>query len=373
MPLTRLKQTLIHNLKNLPGPSGRRKIVVFECDDWGGIRTPSREVYAKLEKLGLVRSDCRYRMDTLATEEDLEQLFEVLESQRDMHGNAAVMTPVCNVANPDFEKIRQTGFREYHYESFTRTLERYHRGEGVMKLWKEGMDRGIFIPELHGREHLTVQIWLRMLREGNKDLRYAFDHEYVSLELAGLHPGLNGFRAEFFFDSKEQLPFLENSIRSGAFLFKEELGYTPRVFVPSNAIFHPALESSVSGAGIRYLNVGHFNPVPDASGGLKTKYYRNGKKSSSGLRYYVRNCAFEPSEPDYVGVESTLNQVQAAFRWGKPAIISTHRVNFVGGIDPGNRGKGLSELRLLLKAITGRWPETEFMSSAEMFNVFYPD
>ena len=119
----------------------------MECDDWGGIRTPSREVYQQLEKLGMVRSDCRYRLDTMATSEDLEQLFEVLESRKDKNGHAAVMTPVCNVANPDFEKISQTGFREYHYESFTRTLERFNRGSRVMKLWKEGMEKGIFIPE----------------------------------------------------------------------------------------------------------------------------------------------------------------------------------------------------------------------------------
>jgi hypothetical protein len=371
MPLSQLKSSLINNLKNIPGPSSRRKLVVFECDDWGGIRTPSLDVYKKMESLGMVRSDCRYRLDTMATVEDLDQLFGILEGQKDMNGNAAVMTPVCNLSNPDFEKIRQSGFREYHYERFTRTLERYNRGAGVLKLWKEGMDRGIFVPEMHGREHLTVQIWLRMLREGNRDLLYAFDHGFTSLELTGMNQGALGFRAEFFFDSREQLPFLENSIRDGAALFREEFGYTPRVFVPSNAIFHPDLEPSVAAGGIKFLNIWHLNPVPDGSGGLSTKYYRNGKTTASGLTYYVRNCAFEPADPDYKGVESTLRQIQAAFRWNKAAIISTHRVNFVGGIDPRNRSKGLSELSSLLKAIIKRWPEAEFMSSADMFKTIY--
>lgn len=242
-----------------------------------------------------------------------------------------------------------------------------------MKLWKEGMERGLFVPELHGREHLAVQLWLQKLREGNKDLLYAFSHEFTSLELAHMKPGASGFRAEFFFDTREQIPFLKKSIKSGTSIFETEFGYTPRVFVPSNAIFHPSLESSVAEAGIKFLNVGHLNEIPDGAGGLKRKYYRNGKQSSTGVSYYVRNCSFEPSEPDYNGVESTLKQIEAAFRWGKPAIISTHRVNFVGGIEPENREKGLSELKILLKEIKGKWPETEFMSSADMFKVVYPD
>jgi hypothetical protein len=211
-----------------------------------------------------------------------------------------------------------------------------------------------------------------MLREGNKDLQYAFNNGFVSLELDNMNSGASGFRAEFFFDSGKQLPFLEKSIKSGIDLFHKEFGYVPRVFVPSNAIFHPRLEPSLAAGGVKYLNVWHMAPVPDAKGGLRTKYYRNGKRSSTGLTYYVRNCAFEPSEADYKGVESTLRQIQAAFRWGKPAIISTHRVNFVGGIDPGNRAKGLSELSELLKAIIRRWPETEFKSSADMFKTLYP-
>ena len=373
MQLSKLKNDLIINLKNLPGRSIHRKIVVIECDDWGGIRTPSGEVYAKLAEKWLVNNDCRYRLDTMATSTDLEQLFEVLEKERGSDGRAAVVTPVCNVANPDFEKIRQAEFKEYHYEPFTKTLESYNRGGRVMELWMEGMERGIFVPELHGREHLTVQLWLQNLRKGNRDLLYAFDQGYVSLELADMKPGASGFRAEFFFNNRKQLPFLENSITSGAALFKEVFGYVPRVFVPSNAIFHPDLESKVASAGIKYLNVWHMNPVPDAKGGLRMKYYRNGKKASSGVTYYIRNCAFEPSEPTYKGVEPTLQQIQAAFRWGKPAIISTHRVNFVGGIDPANRKKGLSELKILLQEIITRWPDTEFRSSADLFKIIYPD
>jgi len=148
-------------------------------------------------------------------------------------------------------------------------------------------------------------------------------------------------------------------------------GYVPDIFVPSNSIFHPALEETVAKCGVKYLYVTYLNPI-----------YKNGKKinfrlclpgfnKKSGLIYYTRNCVFEPTDGSYQGIGYTLNQIEIAFRWDKPANISTHRVNFVGGIDESNRDKGLKELKHLLKAIVKRWPDVEFLSSADMLNSVY--
>lgn len=370
--MNNLRREIILNVKNIPGPSTPRKLVVIECDDYGGIRTPSKEVYKMLVERGLADPECRYRMDTLANVEDMEMLFQSLEKVKDLKGSSAVMTPICNVANPDFEKIKQSGFSEYHFESFTDTFLRYGRGPEVFELWKRGIEEGIFIPELHGREHLSVQLWMQKLKHGNPDLLLAFDHDYVALMLDGIPTPANGFRPEFYFTSQAQIPFLEKSISSGVELFKQLVGYTPRTFVPSNAIFHPILEHSLAKAEVKYLNVGHLNPTPRKNGSIRMKYYQNGGLGASGVRYYVRNCAFEPTEKSYNGIESTLKQIQVAFRWKKPAIISTHRANFVGGIEASNREIGLQELKRLLKAIVKRWPDVEFMSSSDMLNTLYP-
>ena len=47
-----IKQTITHNLLNVPGWRTNRHIVVIESDDWGSIRMPSKEVYDKLLKEG---------------------------------------------------------------------------------------------------------------------------------------------------------------------------------------------------------------------------------------------------------------------------------------------------------------------------------
>ena len=47
-----LKQTITHNLLNIPGWHTKRKIVVIKSDDWGSVHMPSREVY---EECSLVK------------------------------------------------------------------------------------------------------------------------------------------------------------------------------------------------------------------------------------------------------------------------------------------------------------------------------
>jgi hypothetical protein len=359
---------LVLNLKNIPGWRTPRKIVVIECDDWGGIRFPSQEVYDRLLRDGVGVTKGHFRYDTLESADDLEALFHVLNSVKDSKGNGAVMSAMTSMTNPAFKRIEENGFETYYYEKFTDTILRYGRGDEVMNLWKQGITSGIFVPELHGREHIAVYFWLEELRRRNKDLLLAFYNEVVSVNIPGVKSVLQGFRPEFYFDSEEQKESLRTSIRDSAFLFEEIFGHKSRVFVPADGIFHPCFESTAAESAIKYLNVNHLSLTPDGRGNVKHRLCITGQKSQ-GLRYYIRNSAFEPSSESYSGIGLTLKQVAAAFRWRKPAIISTHRVNFVGGISKENRARGLKELNILLSAIVAQWPDVEFMGSAKALDI----
>jgi hypothetical protein len=356
----------LQNLKNIPGWTTKRKIVVFECDDWGSINMPSNEAYSRMLAAGLNVGNRKWnRSDTLETSKDLEELFHVLDSVRDSRNRSAIFTPVTNVANPDFDKIKADGFAKYHYEKFTETLTKYYPDNNVFKLWMEGMYAGIFIPELHGREHISVQFWLKELQHGNKHLLTAFNEGFVSLDLPEALPPVRGFRAEFFFTEEDQTPFLQDSLKEGVSLFKEIFGYMPRVFVPANGIFHPDFEGVLADTGVKYLWVNQFMRYPSKEGRLKSRLMKSGQKGPKGLIYYTRNCSFEPNGEDYKGVDFTLKQIEAAFRWGKPAIISSHRASYAGGLDPANRTRGLNELKMLLTRIVKKWSDIEFMSSGD--------
>lgn len=359
----------ILQLKNIPGPRVKDKLVVIECDDFGGIRIPSNEVRDRLLAAGVTIDPSRYNLlDTLEDKEDLEQLFDTLYNVRDGYGRPAVVSPFVNVANPDFESIKAKGFDRYVWEPFTDTLRRYGRHEDTMKVWRQGADANIFVAQFHGREHICVQPWLQKLREGNRALLKAFDLGVVAVsQVEGLPTALQEFRPEFLFTQPSEKPFLHDSIMAGVRLFEETFGYTPAAFAPSNSVFHPEFENTVWKSGVPFVVVSHLNPTPGNSGQLDFSLYTFRRRiRQNRLNYYIRNCAFEPSERSYKSIELTIRQIAAAFRWRKPAIISTHRVNFVGGLSQANRSKGLAELQRLLRTIVKTWPDVRFVSSAEM-------
>jgi hypothetical protein len=78
----------------------------------------------------------------------------------------------------------------------------------------------------------------------------------------------------------------------------------------------------------------------------------------------TRNCFFEPSDnkkKDWVN--SCLYDITLAFKWHKPAVISSHRVNYIGALYKANRDNGLSQLKRLMMEIIKRWPDVEFLTS----------
>ena len=372
MNLSSLKYELVLNLKNIPGPTVSKKIVVIECDDYGSIRMPSVDILHQLQAGGIPVDASRYNLlDTLEDKDDLEQLFETLSSIKDHNGNAAVISPFVNVANPDFDKIKAAGYSEYFYEPFTTTLQKYNRHPDTMKVWKQGMESNVFSPEFHGREHIAVQPWLQKLQEGNSSLLKAFDHGFVAVSnIEGLQQDLQEFRPEFHFTNQSQKSFLHQSIYEGVKLFEDLFGYKPSSFTPSNSVFHPDFEKTVYAAGVPFLVVAHKNPTPANDGQITfTNYTFRQKIKDNQLNFYVRNCAFEPNVNTAASMDITLRQIAAAFRWNKPAIISTHRANYVGGMNKQNREDGLIALQLLLRTIVKRWPDVEFMSTANMLRL----
>lgn len=363
MNIQTIKRSMISVLKNLPGKSFHRKIIILECDDWGSIGMPSKTIFNKLKAAGLPVENSRYsRYDTLAGPEDLEALFTVLKKNKDKNGNHAVMSPFCNMANPDFEKIKENKFQEYHREVFTDTYTRYEMGPNLMKVWKEGISEGVFAPEYHGREHISTALWLKSLRSGDEKLRLAFDHGFVSYSPAGIPVVAADFRPNFYLEDKEALQDLRSGMEEGIDIFKRSFGFSPTVFNAPNAVFIPEFNQSLLKKGIKFNAVPRKRLDRNHQGSYEWQTFKTGQKSAEGLTYYVRNCNFEPTEPGYT-MQHVMSQINAAFLCGKPAVIGTHRVNFVGALSESNRKQGLSRLDHLLQTILAKWPDAEFMSS----------
>lgn len=355
------------HLKNIIGRSVSKKYVVVESDDWGSIRMPSRQTYQRLQKVGidLGRGDSeRYNLtDTLASAEDLEALFDVLRSYRDQQGNHPVFTAVSVTANPDFEKIKADGFSRYYYEPFSNTLKRYSR-ESALALWKQGFQEKLFFPEFHAREHLNVAVWLRMLQKGDKHTLLGFEEGCWGF--AAPTPFNISYQAAFDVETHEDLAVQEQSIISGLELFESIHGYKASLFVPPNGPFNNSLEKTTALKDIKYIGAAKLQLEPQGGGKLKKRYHWLGKENRYGQLYLTRNAFFEPNAPGKDWIASCLEDIHYAFLWKKPAVISSHRTNYIGNLSETNRKLSLESLDSLLKQILKRWPDVEFITSTEL-------
>jgi hypothetical protein len=364
----KLKKVLRKNLSNIPGWQTKDKIIVFESDDWGSIRMPSINTFEKLEKLGLdLRSADAERFnlnDTLATRSDLESLFEVLSNAIDINGNCAVFTPVTIVANPDFSKIFDSGFQEYFYEPFTETLKHTQGCEQSFDLWKEGIKKKLFVPQFHGREHLNVAAWMNALRTGEKNTISAFKEGLWGF-VPTKYPEVD-YQAAFLLGNSYELKTQERILKMGLVLFKDLFDYSAEYFVPPNGPFNNGLNKVLAENGIKFRYASSTQNETLGNGKSRRVIHWLGQKDKTGIRYILRNCVFEPSQEGKDWVDSCLNDIKIAFRWYKPAIISSHRVNYIGSLNPANRDRGLGELNRLLQTIIKNWPDIIFITTSEL-------
>jgi len=336
-------KSIIEKILNIPGWHTDRKIVVFESDDWGAIRMPSRNVYEALKDLGIAVDASFYnRYDALESNEDLEALFSVLSKYVDKQGNLPVITALSIVANPDFERIKKNNFESYFYELATETLKSYGSShDRVHKLWKEGRDKGLFYPEFHGREHFHINRWMRLLRENNQ-YRQCFEHGFLSIRPDELGIVAKSHFPAFDLDNPEELEAQKGIVKEGIDLFKTIYGYAPKMFVPPNGIAHREIEDCTSLLGIDFLYGAKRQSQPKGDGTYSRKFRYTGKRNKQKQVFLGRNVQFEPAKTGRSDEwNKALKGIDAAFNLKKPAIISTHRVNYMGFIDAQNRANGL--------------------------------
>lgn len=360
------KRKLAINVKNIPGCRTDRKIVVFAIDDYGNVRVASKEARERLIKDGVNMSLNRFDMyDTLSTSEDLEALFDVLKSTKDRQGNHPVFTAFALPANIDFEKVLRCK-DGYYYETLPKTLQKLKGYETVWSLWQQGIKEKIFYPQFHGREHLNVKLFEDLFE--NRD--YVLMKNLENRSYASIQHNRNktvGFTHAYSFDKFEENEAHKENLIDGLKVFEEVFGYKATHFNAPGAREHHVLETTMKEGGIKYIDTDIIKNEHQGSGAYKKRYNPLGKRNDLGQMYMYRNVVFEPSMPDYNDWASKcMYEIEAAFRWNKPAIISSHRVNFCGHIDPNNRKKGLASLKSLLTQIVKKWPDVEFMTTVQL-------
>ena len=353
-----------------------RQLVLIESDDWGSLRTKDIKARNSLNKISnAVEKDAYSQLDSIATAEDLSALFEVLNSVRDSRGNPACITANICTANPDFEAIKEANFEEFHYKPFTETLKEYSQEEDLFGLWQNGVQEKLFIPQLHGREHLHALAWLAELRAGNKELLKAFDLEtwgipyqaLVKQNRSNLQAALDVYNVE------AEIDYHKKWVLDSAKIFENQFGFKAKSFIPPAYTWHSDIHPNLMLAEIKTLQGIKLQYEPRHH--KKTNYnrkphYIGERDKSSGIIYAPRNSFFEPYlAPHKDWVNATLKEIQIAFDKKKPAIIGSHRINYIGSLNERNRTKNLAMLKIILQKIVLKYPDVEFIDSGRLADI----
>ncbi|MEC5166433.1 hypothetical protein RCH18_002173 [Flavobacterium sp. PL11] len=350
--------------------STKRKLVVFESDDWGSIRMPNNKVYQNLKDSGFDLTNRPFeRFDSVATNEDLSLLFELLASFRDSNNNHPVITANVITGNPDFVKIKKNDFQEFFVEEFIETLKNYDTN---FALWEEGIKNKVFFPQFHGREHLNVPKWMHALQEREENVCTAFDYGLMGIPPKG-NPSI-GNLYQIAFDLNTELKtnriFLNKSIKNGIEIFEKAFNYKPLSFIAPVYTWDSFIENELESSNVKYIQGGRFQTLSNLQGTIK----HNIGEKKNGFMYNVRNAFFEPStilEFDHraASLEQLKTQTKFAFLFNKPLVISVHRLNFVGRIDTRNRDVNLELFKNYIKWLLNKHPDVEFLNTVQLMEI----
>ena len=347
-----------------------KKIIVIESDDWGSVRMPSKETYNHCLEAGYAVDKNAYtKFDSLETDQDLEELFNLLSIHKDCNGNNPIFTANCLVANPDFEKILESDCKNYYFETVDETFSKSINSKNVLRLWKEGNEEKFFTMQSHGREHLNVARFMFDLEKGNADALFALKNKM---------PGI--FAKNNYILGNEYVVALENSdqddlmskckiIGEGLDLFFQTFGYYSKSYIACNYVWDPEIEKVLNEKKVAYIQGTIFQMTPKGKfNGFKKTLHYTGEMNNQQQTYLVRNAHFEPVYDGQAALNNCLKQINLAFKLNLPAIISTHRINYVSTMDKSNRSTGLKYLDVLFKTILKRWPDVTFMTTTELGN-----
>ena len=158
------------------------RVVVFQSDDWGSERMPSKSVFDRLKNESWLNVQaCPYTSnDTLESKDDLERLAGLLLSYKDINNNSPVFTLNFNVSNPDFALIKEHNFQQYFSVSLEDTYQRNNRGDLISTV-KKGVLENVFDVQYHGKQHVNPKEYLRLLQIEESTIRKVFKHDIYAL------------------------------------------------------------------------------------------------------------------------------------------------------------------------------------------------
>jgi hypothetical protein len=324
--------------------SGQRA-VVFESDDWGlaGF-VPADSAWHGVDREALApgRFPAVYWGSTLEDSAAVAELAAVLERAVGRDGLPAVLQP--NYVMSSLQLEDDDHWRRYDLPAFPPVYAR----PGMWGAVRDALGRGVWYPEFHAAWHYDPDR-RREQTEGAPEVAAAARRGIM------LFPGSERARELGAWRSTEALT---SELEAALDLFRGVFGRRPGSIIAPDYAWNSRNEDIWQGRGLTVIQAKREQRNPGF--GVGTAYRirkwadRQYARAFRPDRIYLeRNCRFEPvqyPDPDAV-VRSCLSEIATAWERGEPAVVETHRINFVH-TDPSVAAAGRAALAGLLQALT---------------------
>lgn len=366
-----MKEYFKKHFINARGKQTSKKVLVIESDDWGSIRIPNIEVQEYLVNESLIKlTDPFSAFDCLESADDYEALFKVLKNYKDSLSNSPVLTANMVMANPDFDKIRVNQFQSFYSEFFAKTYENYYPNQKTFETLKTGIEQKLIFPQFHAREHLNALQWLKRLQTGDKRFLKAFDVNCFAIDDFSEGNNRANLMASYDYQNEEELDFVKESINEGLKLFEQTFGFGSKTTIAPCYVWNDHIENVLNQSGVKSIQSSYIQQK-NHSGQHERVWQKMGNTNQFGQKYFVRNVLFEPALSKKINwVDKAMESIEIAFFWGKPAVVSSHRINYVDGLSQQNSGNTLEQLDDLLKNVVKKWPDIEFANSEQLLELY---
>jgi hypothetical protein len=312
-------------------PVLRRPVLIIESDDWGA--------------------------GPLNQAEALVHLSALLQRICDRNGRPAVMTLGVVLEVPDGPRIAASGCTEYHPLPLADA-----RFKDVRAAMQDGIEAGVFAPQLHGQCHYWPAA---VLVAAQKD---AMVREWLTTPEPAATEALPSPLQSRWVDASS-LPSralssdaIRQAVAAEAQAYQAIFGRVPQVAVATTFVWNEAVEAAWAEAGVDVvITPGRRAVCRNAAGapGCVDAAMLAGERSLSGQTYLLRDVYFEPALGHTP--QRLVDGLRARTRQGRACLVETHRFNFLQGQDA-----SLATLEAGLNAVLAACPKVRFLSALEL-------
>lgn len=360
------KLYILRNLQNFLSKKIKGKFLIIESDDWG-VEGLSADQYANLPRdKGLNLNDPYSKFDYLLLDSDLSELYSNLSGYKDSNGRHPVITANFCMANPDYLKIAQNNYTQFHSKSIHTLYEENH--EARKRLF-EGVHTGLIKPELHGLEHINRNQWLARCRQ-SESIRALSEQGVSNISFTNRVGKRSDYRASLDVYSEDDYEMNKNCLVEAYHSFCSFFNEKPTSFIAPCYTWSPSDELTLSNLGVKVFQSALYRKTPMLKhlDTYQKKMNWFGKYNKlTGITYSTRNANLEQAlVTDSCLVDRALRDVELSFKYGVPAVLSIHRLNFSGFRSIQNRDKTLRILREFFDRLMTAHPDVRFSTSSEL-------